>query len=49
LLPEKIDGIDGLRRIIAKAETFDLPQEAAERRAITDTVGYAAIGLGGRA
>ena len=42
--PEKIEGIDGLRRIIAKAETFDLPQEVVERQKVTDTVGYAAIG-----
>ena len=47
LLPEKIEGIDGLQRIIAKAETFDLPQEVVEKPTITDTVGYAAIGLGG--
>ena len=44
LRPEKIKGIDGLRRIIAKAETFDLPQEVVERQKITDSVGYAAIG-----
>lgn len=42
--PDKIDGIEGLRRIIAKAETFDLPQEVVERQKITDTVGYEAIG-----
>ena len=44
LRPEKIKGIEGLRRIIAKAETFDLPQEVVERQKITDSVGYAAIG-----
>ncbi len=44
LRPGKIEGIDGLRRIIAKAETFDLPQEVVERRRITDEVGYDAIG-----
>ena len=44
LRPSKIEGIDGLRRIIAKAETFDLPQETVERKKVTDTVGYAAIG-----
>lgn len=44
ILPNKIEGIDGLRRIIAKAETFDLPQEVVEREKVTDTVGYAAIG-----
>jgi heterodisulfide reductase subunit C len=42
--PSKIDGIEGLRRIIAKAETFDLPQEVVARPKITDTVGYEAIG-----
>jgi heterodisulfide reductase subunit C len=42
--PSRIDGIEGLRRIIAKAETFDLPQEVVERPRITDTVGYEAIG-----
>ena len=41
---EKIEGIDGLRRIIAKAETFDLPQEVVQRQKVTDSVGYAAIG-----
>lgn len=44
ILPEKIEGIDGLRRIIAKAETFDLPQELIERQKVTDSVGYASIG-----
>jgi heterodisulfide reductase subunit C len=42
--PSKIDGIEGLRRIIAKAETFDLPQEVVARPKITDKVGYEAIG-----
>jgi heterodisulfide reductase subunit C len=42
--PSKIDGIEGLRRIIAKAETFDLPQEVVARPKITDEVGYQAIG-----
>jgi heterodisulfide reductase subunit C len=42
--PSKIDGIEGLRRIIAKAEAFDLPQEVVEKARITDTVGYEAIG-----
>jgi heterodisulfide reductase subunit C len=42
--PSKIDGIEGLRRIIAKAETFDLPQEVVARPKITDKVGYGAIG-----
>ncbi len=44
LRPERIKGIDGLRRIIAKAETFDLPQELVERQKVTDSVGYASIG-----
>jgi heterodisulfide reductase subunit C len=42
--PDKIDGIEGLRRIIAKAETFDMPQEVVARPKITDEVGYGAIG-----
>jgi heterodisulfide reductase subunit C len=42
--PSKIKGIDDLRKIIAKAETFDLPQEPVETERLTDTVGYAAIG-----
>jgi heterodisulfide reductase subunit C len=42
--PQKIKDIDGLRRIIAKAETFDLPQEVVKRKKVTDTVGYEAIG-----
>ena len=41
--PRKIRGIEGLRRIIAKAETFDRPQEKAESSKLTDTVGYSAI------
>lgn len=43
LRPRKIRGIEGLRRIIAKAETFDRPQESVEREKLTDTVGYRAI------
>ena len=42
--PSRIKGIDDLRRIIAKAETFDLPQELVDRETVTDKVGYAAIG-----
>ena len=42
--PSKIEGIGELRRIIAKAETFDLPQERVDRETPTDAVGYAAIG-----
>lgn len=41
--PDRIADIEGLRRIIAMAETFDLPQEAQERPKVTDTVGYEAI------
>ncbi len=41
--PHKIKGIEGLRRIIAKAETFDRPQEKHESSKLTDTVGYSAI------
>lgn len=40
---ETIRDIDAFRRIIAKAETFDLPQETVERERVADTVGYAAI------
>lgn len=43
--PRKIRGIDGLRRIIAKAETFDRPQEQVESAPLTDHVGYKAIGM----
>lgn len=41
--PRKIKDIEGLRRIIAKAEAFDRPQEKAEAGKLTDTVGYSAI------
>jgi len=44
LRPSRIKGIDGLRKIIAKAETFDLPQEHLEHERVTDAVGYATIG-----
>ncbi|MDZ7368376.1 MAG: 4Fe-4S dicluster domain-containing protein [candidate division KSB1 bacterium] len=37
---EKIKGIDGLRRMIKKAETFDRPQEFVHREKITAVVGY---------
>ena len=42
--PKKIKGLKDFRKIIAKAEMFDLPQEQVEREKLTDTVGYAAIG-----
>ncbi len=41
--PKKIRDLEGLRRIIAKAETFDRPQEPVEDARLTDTVGYSAI------
>ncbi|OFW67694.1 MAG: hypothetical protein A2Z12_01570 [Actinobacteria bacterium RBG_16_68_21] len=41
---DKIEGIADFRKIIAKAETFDLPQENVEREKVTDDVGYATIG-----
>ncbi len=41
--PVSIKGIAGLRRIIAKAETFDRPQEKVASAKLTDTVGYSAI------
>ncbi len=43
--PRKIRGLAGLQRIIAKAETFDRPQELVEREKLTDAVGYRAIGM----
>jgi hypothetical protein len=42
--PDKIDNIQQLRKIIAKAETFDLPQEQVTREKITASVGYESIG-----
>ena len=44
LRPEKIRAIDDLRKIIAKAEEFDLPQEVRDRKKLTAAVGYEAIG-----
>ena len=43
--PRRIKGIEGLRRIIEKAESFDRPQELAPQEKLTDTVGYKAIGM----
>ncbi len=43
LMPRKVRDLEGLRKIIAKAETFDRPQEPVERERLTDTVGYSAI------
>ncbi len=42
-MPRKIKDLKGLRKIIAKAETFDRPQEPVEHERRTDTVGYSAI------
>jgi len=42
--PDKIENIEQLRKIIAKAETFDLPQEKRPREKVTATVGYESIG-----
>ncbi len=43
LRPDKIKGLKGLQRIIAKAETFDRPQELVAREKVTDAVGYHAL------
>lgn len=42
-VPRRIHGIDGLRRIIARAETIARPQEAIERERLTAAVGYRAV------
>ena len=44
LRPDKIKGIEQLRKIIAKAEAFDLPQEKVTKEKITASVGYESIG-----
>jgi len=44
LLPQKIKGLDGLRRMIARAEQFDRPQIAEKPQKLTREVGYEAIG-----
>ena len=44
LRPDKIKDIEQLRKIIAKAETFDLPQEKVTREKVTAAVGYESIG-----
>lgn len=41
--PDKIENIEQLRKIIAKAETFDLPQEKVPRERVTAEVGYETI------
>lgn len=41
--PTRIDAIGDFRKIIARAEKFDLPQERVKRESVADTVGYAAI------
>ena len=43
LRPTRIKGLDGLRRMIERAEAFDRPQESAEWEKLTDAVGYGAI------
>jgi hypothetical protein len=42
--PTRIRGLEGLRRMIARAESFDRPQEPAEATKLTAVVGYEAIG-----
>ncbi len=42
--PSKIDNLEQLRKIIAKAETFDLPQETVPKAKVTAAVGYESIG-----
>lgn len=42
--PDKINNIEQLRKIIAKAETFDVPQEKVTREKVTAAVGYESIG-----
>jgi len=42
--PDKISNLDQLRQIMAKAETFDLPQEEVIKEKPTATVGYESIG-----
>jgi len=42
--PERIRGLEGLRRMIARAETFDRPPADAGDRKPTAEVGYGAIG-----
>ncbi len=44
LRPARIKGIAGLRRMIAKAETFDRPQPTEVDQEPTSEVGYGAIG-----
>ncbi len=44
LRPSRIKGIDGLRRMIARAEQLEQPRLAEEVRPLTRVVGYQAIG-----
>lgn len=44
LRPDKINNIEQLQKIIAKAETFDLPQEKVVKEKVTASVGYESIG-----
>ena len=43
--PHRIKDLEGLRKIIAYAESVDRPQEAGERPPTADAVGYRAIGM----
>lgn len=42
-IPSKIKDLEGLQRIIAKAEQLDMPSLAEEKQYMTDTVGYGAV------
>lgn len=44
IFPSKIRGMDGLRKMIARAEEFDRPPESGDDKKLTDKVGYKAIG-----
>jgi heterodisulfide reductase subunit C len=44
LRPDRIKNVEQLRKIIAKAETFDVPQEKVTREKVTAAVGYESIG-----
>jgi heterodisulfide reductase subunit C len=44
LRPSRIKDTEGLRKIIARAERVDEPQERYDREPVTATVGYDAIG-----
>ncbi len=44
--PHRIRGLAGLRRMIARAEQFERPQERVVRERVADVVGYEAIDAG---